>query len=204
MSEQNPYQQLGVTESASFDEIQSAKNRLIEQLNGDSRAIEAIETAYDAVIMDRLKMRQEGRIKVPDRIRFPERTPEKTNTPIALPKPPSPSWLQNSLDRPSPQELAIQGAIFGGLAGLTAFASGERASILPTLLVFGIFANVYFLNRKERRFGRSLLISLATLLVGVGCGVLLSRLFPDLPLSVEQLACWFSFVLFWLVSSFLR
>jgi hypothetical protein len=204
MSEQNPYQKLGVAESSSFDEIQSAKNRLIEQVSGDSQAIEAIEAAYDAVIMDRLKMRQEGRIKVPDRIRFPERTLEKPNTPAALPAPASPSWLQNSLDRPTSRDLVIQGAVFGGLAGLAVLAVGEQASMLPTLLVLGIFASVYFLNRKERRFGRSLLISLASLFIGVGCGVLASQFVPNLPVSGEQLSCWFSFFLLWLASSFLR
>jgi DnaJ-domain-containing protein 1 len=31
MSDQNPYKKLGVSEDASFDEIQDARNRLLEQ-----------------------------------------------------------------------------------------------------------------------------------------------------------------------------
>jgi hypothetical protein len=73
MSEQNPYEQLGVTEESSFEEIQEAKQRLVQQYQNDSKIVELIEAAYDSVLMDRLRMRQEGRIKVPDRIRFPER-----------------------------------------------------------------------------------------------------------------------------------
>ena len=73
MSEQNPYEQLGVTEESSFEEIQEAKQRLVQQYQNDSKIVESIEAAYDSVLMDRLRMRQEGRIKVPDRIRFPER-----------------------------------------------------------------------------------------------------------------------------------
>ncbi|HEY9891193.1 MAG TPA: CPP1-like family protein, partial [Candidatus Sericytochromatia bacterium] len=73
MSDQNPYEKLGVTEDASFDEIQDAKGRLLQQHRGDQKLIESVEAAYDAIIMDRLRMRQEGKIKVPERIRFPEK-----------------------------------------------------------------------------------------------------------------------------------
>ncbi|WP_017804012.1 CPP1-like family protein, partial [Nodularia spumigena] len=72
MSDQNPYEKLGVSEDASFDEIQDARNRQLEQYNGDAKSLELIEVAYDAILMDRLRMRQEGKIKVPERIRFPE------------------------------------------------------------------------------------------------------------------------------------
>jgi len=59
MSDQSPYEKLGVSEDASFDEIQDARNRLFEQYSGDSKSVEIIEAAYDAILMDRLRMRQE-------------------------------------------------------------------------------------------------------------------------------------------------
>ncbi len=40
MSEQNPYEQLGVTENSSFEEIQAAKKRLYEQHGNDSAVLE--------------------------------------------------------------------------------------------------------------------------------------------------------------------
>lgn len=204
MSEQNPYQQLGVSEDASFDEIQSAKSRLIQQHREDSQALETIETAYDAIIMERLKMRQEGRIKVPDRIRFPERAVEKPATLPSLSLPASPSWLQGWTDTPSLKEIALPGLVFVLLSGVAVFAASSQ--LLPTLLVGGVFANVYFLNRKERRFGRSLLISLGALLIGVSLGAILPRLLGGASLSLtgEQLSCLFSFFCFWLASSFVR
>ena len=204
MSEQNPYQQLGVTEDASFDEIQSAKTRLSQQHRNDSKALETIETAYDAIIMERLKMRQEGRIKVPDRIRFPERTVEKPSVPPSLSLPTSPSWLQGWIDTPSAKEIALPGLVFTLLAGGAVLASSNQ--LLPTLLVGGVFANVYFLNRKERRFGRSLLISFGVLLIGVSLGAVLPRLLSgvSLPITGEQISCLLSLFLFWITSSFLR
>ncbi|MDR9402412.1 MAG: CPP1-like family protein, partial [Halothece sp. Uz-M2-17] len=43
MSEQNPYEQLGVTEDASFEEIQEAKVRLSKEYEDDQRQKEAVE-----------------------------------------------------------------------------------------------------------------------------------------------------------------
>jgi phosphoheptose isomerase len=42
MSEQNPYEQLGVTEESSFEEIQEAKQRLVQQYQNDSKIVESI------------------------------------------------------------------------------------------------------------------------------------------------------------------
>jgi len=79
MSDQSPYEKLGVSEDASFDEIQDVRNRLLEQHGGDGIVRDVIEAAYDAILMERLRMRQEGKIKVPERIRFPEmRIPSST------------------------------------------------------------------------------------------------------------------------------
>lgn len=204
MSEKNPYQQLGVSEDASFDEIQEAKTRLLQQYQSDSKLLESIEAAYDAIIMDRLKMRQEGRIKVPDRIRFPERTAEKPVLPPALPAAPAPSWLQRAIDTPSTRDVAIPGVIYAALSA-SIFLPASQESFLPTLLMLGIIASIFFINRKERKLGRSLLISLAALLVGVGIGSALGGVASaSLDVTGEQLACLLSFLLFWIASSFLR
>ena len=76
MTELNPYEQLGVTENSSFEEIQTAKQNLKEKYQNDLPVVESIEIAYDAIIMQRLRLRQEGKIKVPEQIRFPEKTVE--------------------------------------------------------------------------------------------------------------------------------
>ena len=99
MSELNPYEQLGVSEDASFEEIQKAKQKLKTQYDSNPELIENIEVAYDAIIMQRLRLRQEGKIKVPEQIRFPEKIVEKKKIPV-LSNPqnnPSISSLFNSL-----------------------------------------------------------------------------------------------------------
>jgi uncharacterized membrane protein len=207
MSSQNPYQTLGVTENASFDEIQEAKQRLSQQYREDTKALESIEAAYDAIIMERLRMRQEGKIKVPDRIRFAERSepPFKIN-PNAVSQ--SPNWLQQFIERPSQKALLWPTGIFLILGGLTIFVQNRQDSLLSLLIALGFFANLYFLNRKEGRWWRSVLMSLIGLFLGLGLGSVLASLLElpnsGIPLNVEQLSSLTTFILFWIMSGFLR
>ncbi|MCU0534796.1 MAG: CPP1-like family protein [Hydrococcus sp. Prado102] len=208
MSEQNPYEKLGVTENASFEEIQAAKQRLSQQYRDNTQVIESIEAAYDAVIMERLRMRQEGRIKVPDRIRFAEKTSEVSTQPPLMPIPKSPNWLQRLVDKPSQADLLWSAAVFLILSVIAVFSKNNVESVLPLLMAIGVCANIYLINRKEQKLGRAVLLTIVGLLVGIGIGSVLANLvgLPNnsINLSAEQLATLLTFGLFWLMSSFLR
>jgi hypothetical protein len=208
MSDQNPYEKLGVTEDASFDEIQDAKGRLMQQHRGDQKLVESVEAAYDAIIMDRLRMRQEGKIKVPERIRFPERL---SQAPPSFPQTPanrSQAWLQRLWDTPTPRELLWPAVSFLLLSGLTVFYRTPDESILPLVLALGFGCSIYFLNRKEQQFGRAVVLTLAGLLLGLGLGTLLGGLLgtqiANIGLRSEELITLVTFFVFWLISSFLR
>jgi len=101
MSDLSPYDTLGVEESASFEEIQRAKEILLIENEGNAQIRDDVEIAYDAIIMDRLKLRQEGKIKVPEQIRFPEKVVETKKSPISFNysknKSQSPNWLTDLL-----------------------------------------------------------------------------------------------------------
>jgi len=206
MSEQNPYEQLGVTEESSFEEIQEAKQRLVQQYQNDSKIVELIESAYDSVLMDRLRMRQEGRIKVPDRIRFPERlTIPVESKPVTSSK--SPNWWQSSIDTPSAQDIGVPAVIYACLGAITLLVPDPSGSLLPLLLAFGVFVNIYFFNRKEKRFGRALLFTLAGLVLGVALGAGLASLAAKADLNIfgdRQIYALITFLIFWVISSFFR
>ena len=206
MSEQNPYEQLGVTEESSFEEIQEAKQRLVQQYQNDSKIVESIEAAYDSVLMDRLRMRQEGRIKVPDRIRFPERlTIPVESKPVTSSK--SPNWWRSSIDTPSAQDIGVPAVIYACLGAITLLVPDPSGSLLPLLLAFGVFVNIYFFNRKEKRFGRALLFTLAGLLLGVALGAGLASLAAKADLNIfgdRQIYALITFLIFWVISSFFR
>ncbi len=201
MSDRNPYEQLGVTEDASFEEIQDARTRLIEESAGDSQLVTKVEMAYDAVLMDRLRMRQQGKIKVPERIRFPERSiPEAPAATTPAPTSRTPAWLQGLLDTPTRSEILIPAGIFLGLSVL-------GLQYAPIALALGAGVSLYFLNRKENRFGRSVLLTLASLLLGLlAGGPIAAWIVPQLavPLTPDTLAAWVAFFVLWLTTSFLK
>ena len=203
MSETTPYETLGVTEEASFEEIQSAKQRLNQQHQGNTQVLETIEEAYDAIIMERLRLRKEGKIAVPEGIRRPEKAATSTVKQNAPPLSTPPAWLQDLMDNPTQKDVLLPGAIFFGLCLLTIFSQTGDVSFFASLLAIGGMASVYFVNRKENRFGRAILINLIALALGIGLGYGLDSLLT-VPWGAEQLSCFVTFVFFWIASSFLR
>ncbi|MBS9393526.1 MAG: molecular chaperone DnaJ [Dolichospermum sp. LBC05a] len=207
MSDQSPYEKLGVSEDASFDEIQDVRNRLLERHGGDGNVREVIEAAYDAILMERLRMRQEGKIKVPERIRFPEkRVPSSPQTSQTLGQQ-SPAWLKRSIDQPTLTDVLLPGAWYLGLSATSVLYPGGSGQVLQLSLVVGVAIGVYFLNRKEGKFGRAVLFTLVSLIAGLIAGGLLAGLILPLPLitlTANQFSTLLTFILMWLVSSFLR
>ena len=206
MNESN-YKTLGLDESSSFEEVQVARKRLLEECESNPQQKEAIEAAYDAILMERLRMRQEGKIKVPDRIRFAEKSAESSSSSprVSLPAPQPPSWLQDWLDTPSRDDILWSSVVFLGLAALAWFLVNSAA----TALGFSVAATIFFLNRKERKFWRSFAFAAGGLLVGVLLGWLAINLIgqPGLELTRERanaVVGIITMVLLWFVSSFLR
>ena len=207
MSVQNPYEQLGLTEDASFDEIKAARDRLLAESSGDRKRQAMLETAYDAILMQRLRMRQEGKIKVPEGVRFPERLSAAPPSTPPTPVQQSPAWLQRLIDTPSTKDVLLPAGLFGGLAALSVLLRAN-SSILQLTLALGIGLSLYFLNRKENLFGRAILLTLSGLLVGLLLGGLFYSLLwapiTSIALSDEQFITLVTLILLWLVCSFLR
>ncbi|WP_009632190.1 CPP1-like family protein [Synechocystis sp. PCC 7509] len=207
MSEPNPYEKLGVKQDATFDQIQEARNRLVEQHNGDLDRLNMVEEAYDAILMERLRMRQEGKIKVPEGIKFAERSqvPPKPN-PTSIQQ--SPSWLERLRDRPSPKDVLLPGGLFLSLSGLSVIYPTAGAQLLQVVLMVGVCLSIYFVRRKEQNFSRAILLTGAGLIVGLVVGGLLASLLilplNQINLQAEQFSTVVTFIVLWLVSSFLR
>lgn len=204
MSEQNPYEILEVAENASFEDIQNARDRMIVRNQEDEKCRQAVEAAYDSVLMDRLRKRQEGKIKVPEGIRFAERLAEKKPPRLSMPQiNPSPNWLQQSLDQPDLQEVAIVGACYAALAGFALLA--QSVDTLAFLLALGVGFSLYWLNRKEQKLGRAFLLTLVALAIGalIGSALLQTGLQTD-PVQPQAILSCVIFTVLWLVDSFLR
>ncbi len=207
MSEQNPYEKLGVRQDATFDQIQEARNRLVEQHSGDVEHLDTVEEAYDAILMERLRMRQEGRIKVPEGIKFAERSQTPLQQNLASTKQ-SPPWLEKLRDRPNPKDVLLPGGLFLSLGGLSVVYPPAGAQLLQVALMVGVCLSIYFIRRKEQNFSRAILLTAAGLIVGLVVGGLLASLLASslnqVSLQPEQFSTVVTFVILWLVSSFLR
>ncbi|HEY9738066.1 MAG TPA: CPP1-like family protein [Trichocoleus sp.] len=204
MSDQNSnvYETLGLTEASSFEEIQEARNRLVEEHAGDRKHLEEIEAAYDAILMERLRLRQEGKIKVPDRIRFAENVSEPAPSvpvPVQVSRP---NWLGDLIDTPSREDVLWPSIAFLGLA-LFGFYTPSLA------LALGVGCAIYFLNRKENKFWRSVLLTVAGLFAGFALALVVVQLLlpqvPQLaPLPPEAITAALTSLVLWALSSFLR
>jgi hypothetical protein len=207
MSE-NPYEKLGVSEDASFDEIQDVRTRLLEQYSGDAKHLEIIEASYDAILMDRLRMRQEGKIKVPERIRFPERLMQALPKEVPTPRDKTSLGLQKFLDTPSAADIFLPAAWYLGLSAITLFYQMGGDQVVQLVLPVGVILSIYFLNRKENRLGRSVLLSFGTLIIGLTLGAFIASwvtsAIPFIKMTANQFSTVLTFILFWLTSSFLR
>jgi Protein CHAPERONE-LIKE PROTEIN OF POR1-like len=206
MSQQSPYEQLGVAEDASFEEIQAAKQRAIANCSNDRQLQENMESAYDAILMERLKLRQQGKIKVPEGIRFPEKTPTAVVPnfkPASLGK--SPTWLADTFERPSQTELLTTSGVYTVLGGAILVPSIADAG-LPTLMALGTGFSLFFINQKQRRFKRALLGSLTALIIGTVTASVLVNYFhlpvDRIGLHGEVFAGLLTFLCLWTVSSF--
>ena len=202
MSNQSHYQQLGLTEDASFDEIQTARDLMKKQHSGDQKSLQNIEAAYDAILMDRLRLRQEGKIKVPERIRFPERSTQTPPPAASESTNKMPGWLESLIDTPSRADILWPGGGYLALAAISVYAS--TTNVLQLTLALGVGGCLYFLNRKENKFGRSVLLSAGALILGLLLGGILGPLAPATSLSLEMFIAVITFLVLWLVSAFLR
>ena len=212
MSEQNVhYETLGLTEASSFEEVQSARTKLTAE-ESDPQKKESIEAAYDAILMERLRLRQEGKIKVPDRIRFAEKQ-AKPKTAVSarnITENIGSQWFSDFLDQPeSSSDLLWPSVTFGGLVLLSWLLKSEAATGASMALALGMMASIYFLNKKTRKFWRSAGLSVVGLVIGIGLGLVIVQIMASQgtqlpPGQVASLSASVTLTVLWFVTGFLR
>lgn len=65
----DPYKRLGISNEASEDEIQAARNFLIQRYAGHKPSIDAIESAHDKIIMQKFYDRKNPKINIKKKVR---------------------------------------------------------------------------------------------------------------------------------------
>ena len=193
----NPYERLGISPDASFDDVQAAKQARLAEVGEDPMSRARIEAAYDAVLMERLKDRQQGKVSTAA-LNASQREAAKPAAKSAAAKPSLPSLPSLpalprpalNLSAPALPRLALAegrerwfpvagGAVLLGILLLSPAANAE--------LVLA-FATVLTVVNLQRRLGRllpavgwSVLLLSAGLLLG---GLLVRAIDPSLPLGL--------------------
>ncbi|MCS5691700.1 CPP1-like family protein [Cyanobium sp. FGCU-6] len=192
----DPYARLGVPHDAAFDEVQAARQARLDEVGDDVMARSRIEAAYDAVLMDRLKERQQGRVSSAARTASQrEQAPPPTLRP-ALPARPQLPQLPGARLPVSARSLPRLSLASGNQLWLPLAADGVLAVLMlalptaPPELILALATGVTVLNlqRRHGRFLQAVGWSFALLTLGLILGALLAPGLPSgLPLDTLQL-----------------
>jgi hypothetical protein len=196
----DPYERLGVAPDASFDTVQEAKLARLKEAGDDPMVRSRIEAAYDAVLMDRLKERQQGRVSSAARSASqreqaspPPSRPALSALPSLPQLPPSrlprPSFSLPRLQLASGRDLWFPLAADGVLLVLLVLMPGAAPELLTALATGVTLLN---LQRRNGRFLAAVGWSFALLCLGLVLGGLLAGglgapLTQALPVSMLQL-----------------
>ena len=209
---QDPYLILGISDGATFDDIQEARDKKLVQAGDDQIAKAKIEAAYDSLLMVSLKSRQLGNAsneainaskKENEAKRVGETGPGSLLTRLKnfnLPKETSNSNLLPGLELASGQELNIRIAL-GILAFLLVLiVPNESVELILSLSTIGLFISQ---TRRGRPFFPSILWCILLLGVGLLSGALLlggAQSFIDntVTLSTDRLEAIPAIFLIWL------
>ncbi|MFM2080420.1 MAG: hypothetical protein RLZZ219_1102 [Cyanobacteriota bacterium] len=190
----SPYERLGIAPTASFDAVQEARQQRLAEVGDDPQARARVEAAYDAVLMDRLKERQQGKVSTAALTASereaarpaPASPPSLPSLPrlAALPRPSLPAAPRLQLPTLALAEgrrrwlPLLAGAVLLGML-LLAPTAADLVLALATLLT------AFALQNRNGRFLAAVGWSFALLTVGLLLGgVLLSVLDPALPLGL--------------------
>jgi len=192
--ERDVWRRLGVSKEATYEEIQEARNYLVNEHKTHPEGVEAIETAFDKIIDIKLKERKKvGKISLkPKKEAVEGGWQQRLNEQIA----------QNV-----PQKLILQRAfIYAFIAVWSVYANAATGPVFQVLCAFGLTAYYIMEKRggKQMLFGalRPAIVSLfAGWLVGTIVPVYLPMLFPP-AVSPETIAAVFSYVTMWWAATF--
>ncbi|KAL2631271.1 hypothetical protein R1flu_015957 [Riccia fluitans] len=191
----DPFKRLGISRDASEEEIRDARNYLCSQYGADVKSRDAIESAYDKIIMDSFRDRKKNKVDV--RASLKKKLAE------------SPPWVKaftNRFEVPDSQIIILRFAAFFVLGVWSVLFPGDGG---PTFQVAVSFATcIYFLKAKLKSLGKAFLYGFGALVFGWVSGTFLvpvvsSYILPS-SWSLELSTSLYSYVVLWAACTFLK
>ncbi|KAK6118437.1 hypothetical protein DH2020_047854 [Rehmannia glutinosa] len=189
----DPYKRLGISKEASEDEIQAARNFLIQTYGGHKPSVDAIESAHDKIIMQKFHERKNPKINVKKKVR--EVTQSK--------------YVQAVTSRfrtPSTSVIVKTSIAFIVLGVLTVLFPTEEG---PTLQVaISLIVTMYFIYDRLKSKLRAFLYGAGSFAFSwlIGTFLMVSVMPPILkgPRSLEVTTSLISYIMLWVSSTYLR
>ncbi|KAD7479195.1 hypothetical protein E3N88_02362 [Mikania micrantha] len=129
----DPYKRLGLSKDASEDEIQGARNFLVQKYAGHKPSVDAIESAHDKIIMQKFYERKNPKINVKKKMR------EVSQSRVV-------QAVTSRFRTPATNFIIKTSIAFVALAALTVFFPTEEG---PTLQVaISLFTTIYFIHER--------------------------------------------------------
>ncbi|CAH9088108.1 unnamed protein product [Cuscuta europaea] len=191
----DPYKRLGISRDASEEEVWSSRNFLLDQYAGHERSMEAIEAAFEKILMTSFQSRKKTKINLKTRLKKQVED--------------SPPWVKNLLtfvEMPPGDIILRRLFLFGFMAVWSVMNSAEAGPAFQVALSLG--ACIYFLNDKTKSIARASIIGFGALVFGWVFGSVLVPAIPSFLLkptwTLELLTSLVAFVFLFIACTFLK
>ncbi|KAK7376058.1 hypothetical protein VNO78_34908 [Psophocarpus tetragonolobus] len=191
----DPYKRLGISKEASEDEIQGARNFLIQKYAGHKPSVDAIESAHDKIIMQKFYERKNPKIDIKKKIR------EVNQSKFV-------QAVRGRFQTPSTKFIIKTSLAFLVLGVLTVLFPTEEG---PTLQVaISLIATIYFIHDRLKSKIRASLYGIGAFGFSWLLGTfLMVSVIPPItilkgPRAFEVISSLITYVLLWVSSTYLR
>ncbi|KAK1309673.1 hypothetical protein QJS10_CPA08g01446 [Acorus calamus] len=187
----DPHKRLGISKEASEEEIQAARNYLINKYAGHKPSVDAIESAHDKIIMQWFHERRKPKLNIKKKVR------DVTQSPVV-------KAITNRFEAPSTTFIIKTAIPFIALGVLTVLFPTEEG---PTLQVaISLIASIYFIYQRLKSKLRAFLIGTFFGSWLLGTFLMVSVIPPLLhgPRSLEVTTSLLTYVLLWVSSTYLK
>lgn len=191
----DPYKRLGISSEASEDEIQAARNFLIQKYAGHKPSVDAIESAHDKIIMQKFYERRNPKIDIKKKMR------EVNQSKFV-------QAVRGRFQTPSTKFIIKTSLAFLFLGVLTVLFPTEEG---PTLQVaISLIATIYFIHDRLKSKLRAFLYGVGAFAFSWLLGTfLMVSVIPPItilkgPRAFEAISSLITYVLLWVSSTYLR
>ncbi|EEH51482.1 uncharacterized protein MICPUCDRAFT_49238 [Micromonas pusilla CCMP1545] len=201
--ERDPYRRLGISDESTFEEVQDARNYLVETYRAHVAGVEAIEQAFDKIINDRLSTRKKAK-----GMKKALRKQKKGENYV----PPFMERLKAQFEKPDQTTIMRRALMYAIMMGWAIVSAGNAPSGPAFQMAISFGLCVYFLHDKRggaaagAPLGKSFINAFAALSLGFVVGSLFPLYIPIFPPAwgPELILSLFSMVSFFIFATFLK